>query len=365
MSNQHLSSYMSGRDNNLNLIRFIAASLVLVAHSYTLVLGDSRYEPLSQHLGASVGSIAVDVFFFISGLLITASIHYRPQLNTFFAARALRIFPALLLANFLCVFVVGIAFTSQSVGQYLLNWETAEFLLKNNTLLLGLAYDLPGVFVDLPFSGTINGSLWTLPHELRMYIFIAIAYYICAYIQVRFRHAILHYVCPIVTLLAFAALLNNEYNSFKIFEGKKWLKLLYMFFLGASLFLWREKIVLKASLFLISCIFLIIGVIYPAVFRPLYFLTLAYITLYLAYVPGGIIREFNKLGDYSYGMYIFAFPIQQMLVSSIAGLSVNGLIITSFVATLALAIPSWFFIEKPSLNQKKQVAGIINKLIGS
>ena len=83
-----------------------------------------------------------------------------------------------------------------------------------------------------------------------------------------------------------------------------------------------------------------------------YVLTLPYIVLYIAYIPKGTVRKYNLLGDYSYGMYIYAFPVQQSIVHVYREIEVNNLISMSWIATLILAVLSWYFIEKPCLKLK-------------
>lgn len=82
------------------------------------------------------------------------------------------------------------------------------------------------------------------------------------------------------------------------------------------------------------------------VFFVLYCLVLPILLLLLAYVPQGNIRRFNQSGDYSYGIYIYAFPVQQLIVTAIPGVSVPVMIGLSFVITLLLAMLSWHLIEK-------------------
>lgn len=109
-----ISNYTNTRDNNYNLIRFLAAVLVLFTHSFALTYGSGNAEPLRYSLGITWGTIAVDVFFVTSGFLIAGSFFKRGNLIAFGWARILRIYPALFVALLFCVFVVGLAFTSKN-----------------------------------------------------------------------------------------------------------------------------------------------------------------------------------------------------------------------------------------------------------
>ena len=153
-----LADLAKGRDNNFNLIRFIAASLVLFSHSYPLAMGNGFPEPLSNSLGTSWGSIAVDVFFVASGFFIAASFSLKSSFKSFAMARILRIYPALIITTLLTVFVLGPLFTSLSLFDYFSHSQTYQYLIKNTTLLTGIEYYLPGVFTDTPYNQAVNGS---------------------------------------------------------------------------------------------------------------------------------------------------------------------------------------------------------------
>jgi len=180
-----LSDYTISRNNNFNLIRFIAAVLVLFSHSFALVLGVADTEPLVVLVGMTAGTIAVDVFFIASGFLITSSYVARNNLLTFFWARLLRIYPALIISVLFCVFVLGPLFTKNNLDDYLSDSQTYRYLVKNAILFFGVEYRLPGVFLDLPYAAIVNGSLWTLPYEVRLYVILALTLCTTTYLATR------------------------------------------------------------------------------------------------------------------------------------------------------------------------------------
>ena len=94
----------------------------------------------------------------------------------------LRIYPALIVAVLFCI-AVGAWFTSLSLMEYFSSGQTHKYFLKNITLLGGVEYGLPGVFLDLPHKGSVNGSLWTLPYEVKMYAILAIILLFVSYIS--------------------------------------------------------------------------------------------------------------------------------------------------------------------------------------
>ncbi len=159
-----LASYLEGRDNNLNLIRMVAAATVLISHAFPITTGADTVQPLEKQIGLTLGAVAVYVFFIISGFLIPRSFERR-SFTDFAIARILRLFPGLAVVLLLTVLFLGPLATSLPLSDYLSNPKTFAYLPRN-LLLASLQYDLPGVFDDMPYPGAINGSLWSLFPEV-------------------------------------------------------------------------------------------------------------------------------------------------------------------------------------------------------
>jgi peptidoglycan/LPS O-acetylase OafA/YrhL len=346
-----LSEYASNRDNNFNLLRFFAALFVLYTHSFSLTTGDADNEPLRLLLGMSLGDIAVDIFFITSGFLITSSYINRGNVVAFAWARILRIYPALITAVLFCVLIVGGWFTTLSISEYLLNSQTHTYLLKNMTLLLGVQHELPGVFDTIPWKGIVNGSLWTLPYEIRMYILLA--FLLTVIICIRKKIPFLSFKNVLLIVGPFSVFLHII-NHFIPFVGshEHFIRLFSMFFIGAFFYIWREKIKLRSSWFFIATGALLLSMFHKDIYIIVYCITLPYILFFIVYVPDGLIRKFNQFGDYSYGMYIYTFPVQQSLVALYPDISIASILINSFLITLVLAMLSWHFVEKKFLKMK-------------
>ena len=167
-----------GRDNNLNLIRIVAAAMVLVSHSFVIASGNPHAEPWDAVLGRSPGGMAVDIFFVISGFLVSGSLVKQASIAPYLMARAVRIYPGLWVALLLTVLVVGWCATSASPAAFFTDPQTWRYLLRNGTMVLGAEAVLPGAFETQPFAGVVNGSLWTLRHELRLYLLLALAWWL-------------------------------------------------------------------------------------------------------------------------------------------------------------------------------------------
>ena len=338
-----LSAVVLGRDNNFHLIRLLAASAVLFSHSFPLATGNLTSEPLRALLGCTPGSIAVDLFFTISGLLVTMSLVRRNSVADFVRARFFRIWPALTVAVALAVFVIGPVFTSLPISAYFSSHDTWRHLGKNLVLLRGIDYTLPGVFDGNPQAHAINGSLWTLPSEVRCYIYLLVSW-------IAVRKLTSERVFKIFVTAVWAALLCwHCWSMTHLTLENSPPRLNLMFASGVAGYLYRDKLVLSARWLAGVAGVLALSMVNEKLFGVVYVLALPYVMLCLAYLPRGRILAFNKLGDYSYGVYVYAFPTQQTLMCLLPALGVASLFAASMTATLAMAVFSWHFIEQPAL----------------
>ena len=348
-----LSDFANGRDNNFNLIRLIAATMVLYSHSFALAAG-LGIEPW-VHLGITPGSVAVDVFFITSGFLVTASLLARKEIFTFVMARVLRIYPALLVVVALTIFVLGLNFTTDSAHDYFSNQETLSYALRNTTIIAGCCGHLPHVFDDNPVRSAINGSLWTMPWEVRMY-FLLVAIGLIAKLT-QWRDGVWKGLIVLALAVFTATFFINHYAAISFMKDDRALRLGMMFFVGATYFAFKEKIYIGRATGYASAALVALAIIGgEQVFLPIYTLLIGYIALHLAYLPSGKIRSFNKFGDYSYGVYIYAFPIQQSIVALSPKSTGITLFFTALPFVFLFSILSWHVIEKRSLRLKsKQV----------
>jgi peptidoglycan/LPS O-acetylase OafA/YrhL len=355
----NLSNFTQDRDNNFNLIRAVAAMSVLIDHSFALSIGIKDAEPFRNSLGMSMGEIAVDVFFITSGFLITASLLTRQSIIEFAWARILRIFPALLVMLLLTVFGLGVFFTILPLQSYFTDSKTYIYLLKCATLITGVSFTLPGVFGSNLFGDSVNGSLWTMPYEIFMYAFLAVIWTASRVTKIsRLKIFKLAIVTSYVVSGAFFFVLNFfptiEVNFAWVtsIDGNfAWL--FFMFFSGASFYILKENITLSHWFFWLCVIALTsAAIVNIEIFSDLYMLTIAYILFYVAYIPSGYIRKYNQIGDYSYGIYIYAYPVQQSVGALIPRISVLSMFLISAVVTLLLAALSWHLLERRALKLK-------------
>jgi peptidoglycan/LPS O-acetylase OafA/YrhL len=339
---KRLAELAHGRDNNYHLLRVLAAAAVLLSHSFPLATGDKSSEPLRAQFGCTPGSIAVDLFFLISGLLVTISLVRRNSAADFMRARFFRIWPGLAVALLLSILVLGPAFTSLSTGAYFASIKTWRYFLQNLFLLKGIDYTLPGVFKANAWPEAVNGSLWTLPHEVKCYAYLLATWFLLHRLK---RPDFFKVVVSIIWLVLlgwhFYALTQGSLEDSPV-------RLYFMFCSGAMLYLHRSAIVLSGWALIGGAIVVALCAGHGMTFGLAYSLVLPYAMVCFAYLPRGKILAYNRLGDYSYGTYIYAYPVQQSLMAMRPHLGPIPLFGSSLAITLAIAVLSWHLIEKPA-----------------
>ena len=198
---------------------------------------------------------------------------------------------------------------------------------------------LPGVFENNPFHNIVNGSLWTIRYELTCYIALP-----AIFLLFRKRE--------VASLLLSAAVI---YIALNLFSAPKYLIIPFFccFLCGSLMYIFREKIPMHWMLANLSAALLIASVALK-IFNYTFPFLAGYLIIYLALVPKSMLTKFGKYGDFSYGIYIWAFPVQQVIAQyfSSKGPLFNALV--SFPIVLIVAIISWYLVEKPALARKKK-----------
>ena len=351
-----ISEVDSGRQNNMDIMRFIAASGVIYSHAFHLL---KREDPIEMVTGFPTGPLAVAVFFSLSGFLIARSLTSRPSLLEFVVARALRILPALIVVNVAVVLIAGFFWTSLSTLDFFGSMKTWTYIFWNSSLLK-CQYDLPGVFMSNPVH-PVNGSLWTLPVEARMYGLVFLAG-VCAYLVTRVvgskpqlsRHLVGWFgLAGLLLSIGGWELIGLPYSHVILaFAG---VKLMGYFSVGMLAHALRDWIRLNGwivAVGFVACLLLRNTVLYEAIFT----IWLPYACLWIAYTPRINAHQFGFKGDFSYGIYIFAYPVQQWLYSMNAEMQPLTNAILTFFIVIVLAACSFWYIEKPALGMKHTVA---------
>jgi peptidoglycan/LPS O-acetylase OafA/YrhL len=330
------SQEFNPKNNSIGFLRFALASAVIVSHSWPI--GGFGTEILARATGdhCDFGYAAVDGFFLLSGYLITASYARLSSLRIFLWHRFLRIMPGFWVCLFITAGLFGPALYYLKNGVTEGYWSAANgptAYLLNNWLLKVRQTDIANATSGLIFPGHINGSLWTLYYEAGCYLVVALL----GACRLLFRK----YVAVALTLsVAVFPYISN-------FHARR---MLLAFLVGVLWFLFKDRIPLDGRIALASACALAIFARTPQVWRALPLFG-GYLLFYsAAKLP---VRNFDRKGDFSYGIYIYAFPIQQILAAF--GLNRFGIFpffLVSFFSTLPFAILSFYLIEKPSLNLK-------------
>ncbi len=331
------------RANNFDALRLFAALLVIWGHQFAIM---GRPVPLILG-GNEPGAVGVVMFFAISGYLVTLSWLADPHLLRFAARRALRIWPALCVVVLLCIVVLGPLVTTLPQAAY---WKSAGTWDYLSNIWLKTRYALPGVFDGNPVASSVNGPLWTIPLEVTCYAILA-ALGVCGITRTRWSG-------PAIFLILLGYL-QWHYMDRPGRPMPEWSPLLQygiMFALGASLACLQA---FWSSHRLIAAAVLIVALTLTRHYGPsvisgqAWLLMAAGLSVILGSACAPVLHRVGHFGDFSYGMYIYAFPVQQLVVWSFANrLGFTAAISLTVFCTLVLAALSWHWVEKPALSFK-------------
>jgi peptidoglycan/LPS O-acetylase OafA/YrhL len=339
MNGYALSKVFDARNNSMNIMRLLTALAVIYGHA-SAVTGRGPGDIFLQYVGYKfIGGVAVDVFFVLSGFLITASVMSGNGIRYFIASRVLRIYPALIVCCVLSVFLLGSLLTISD--QYWQSMDTWRYLLGNATAYR-TEYFLPGVFSEL-HDHAINGSLWSLQIEVRLYLMIGIGFLIGVFSSKRVFNALFF---TVIILGYFAPDMFS-----RLFEPENHRHVAMMFMIGSFAWVNRESIPMRPDVMFALLVFAA-SLHGTSKFGFAYALLLPYLVFYIAIGKWGL--WFNRWGDYSYGTYLYGWPCQQLVLMSFPDIGNIGNTILSGVLAVFLAFLSWHLVEKSSLQLKER-----------
>lgn len=332
------------RSNNLNTLRLIGACLVLYGHSF-IFLG--LREPLFLSW-LPLGSLGVNIFFTISGYLIAASWENDPHLLRFLARRSLRIFPALVVCIALSALVLGPMLTTLSLSDYFKHEYTWGYF-RNITLYI--SYTLPGVFETNRVQHAVNGSLWSLPIEFLLYFVVAL-------LGIAKGSRWVFASAAITSLIA--TYFWARHSDMTVIYASD-LRQVFLcgtyFWVGAVFYKFDLKRFLSISTFALACIAMICLEAYPALLSVAAWLLLPVVVLAFGLSSNSVLTWITQARDYSYGIYIYAFPVQQTIVHYYPNIQIEFYLPICFFLILVCASFSWHFIESPALKLKPRKLG--------
>ncbi|KAA2261179.1 acyltransferase [Solihabitans fulvus] len=330
-------------DNAFDLLRLVGALLVIAEHSWVLAGHDT---PLGRASGSGFGSIGVGIFFLTSGYLISASWLADPSVRRYAARRALRIYPAYLVVVAGTALVLGPLLTTLSARAYFTNSGTWSYLARN-LLVYPVSYALPGVFEHAPQPGVVNGSLWTIRVEVLCYLGVAA---LGLFRLLRRRSVLVTLaaaglaVATVVHVTGYGGLLYPLPVAADAAEP------LAFFAIGAAARWFGPRVAPPWWLAALSVLAWLVAWGTP-VANLLSIVAVSCVTFTVAFRSPTVLHHPLRGWDLSYGTYLLAFPVQQVLVQ--LGVRAPALLL---LATTAVALPlaavSWRLLERPALRLK-------------
>jgi peptidoglycan/LPS O-acetylase OafA/YrhL len=340
-----------GRDpraNNFGSLRLLFAGLVILAHAPELVDGNRSRELLTQVFGTlSFGEVAVDGFFLVSGYLITASYRDKRSFAAYVMRRVLRIYPAFVVASLLCIAVVA-----PLAGGNLAAASPLETLLRLSLLLMPV---VPGAFAELPYP-LLNGAMWTIPCEFGCYLLLGLVGTARA---LRRRGRYLALLAGLGALLALRWLyLPVGHPGDALGALSEMIRLTFMFSCGGAFRLFADRIAYTrrgaglAALLLLPLMFI------PPLAEPAFAILGGYLIFWFAFAvrPNALSRATAQV-DPSYGLYLYAWPVQNLLVARMPGSSPWTVALLTLAAAIPLGLLSWYLIERPMLQYRPGTDG--------
>jgi peptidoglycan/LPS O-acetylase OafA/YrhL len=333
------------RQNNFDLIRLFGALLVVYSHAYAMTGVSSPGFAVN-----GVGTIGVKIFFAISGYLVAGSWLRDPSAGRFFMRRALRIFPALIGVTLLSVFLMGPVLTRLTLSEYFFHSGTYRYL---SNICLYINYLLPGLFEKNVYPNAVNGSLWSLPAEFAMYLLTPILISIASLSNRRIVFAFIAVTFAGVSLWYTAVLSSHGVWVVYATDVWSWLAVAPYFVAGMAYAVCGLKRFLNIYVAFAAFASLAIFQTSAPVKEAALLLILPYASLAFALGYTPVLHRLTRGVDLSYGIFLYGFPIQQVLTLTIGpqiGPWINFLI--AAVLSAGFAYVSWHAVEKPALAWK-------------
>ncbi len=339
-------------ENNFDFLRVFAALCITFTHSFNL-LAQSNKEPLMLLTNNNIdfSFIGLSIFFSISGYLIARSASISISFKNYIWKRFLRIQPLLIVVCFLSIFIIGPLFTKLSIHDFFSNVKSYTYC-RNIIPLFGVQFTLPSVFINNIGETGVNGSMWTLIIEERLYLIVGLLF-LGKYWGVK-----IFLTCVAVFNVIYflhTSIFNNNWinylNGTQFFYALVFLNASCLFLMNINFSEYAKK--WQSFFFIILSLVLISLFHLPTYFQVLFIPALV---ILIAHIKAKT-NNAGKYGDLTYGIYIFSFPVQQMLVAT-NYCKVNP--IQLFFQTLLLVVPlaflSWHLLEKKMLLLKDKIA---------
>ncbi len=330
-------------DNNFNFIRLVLTILVLLSHAPELIDGDRHRELLTNIFHTlSFGELAVNGFFLLSGYLILQSWQRKPQFTSFLKKRILRIYPGFIVASLVSIFIV----TPLAI-QPLDFWRPTDLFVHLKGLVLLNTPSAPAnVFQGYPYP-KVNSSMWTIVHEFRCYMLVAILGVIgglnrsTTWLVMSAGVFVVHNL-PLATCFP---QLSEEFAH----HLSDLIRLLTFFCAGGCFYLLRDRIHYNQKYALLALVVVIVSLFSPSLLQ----LTLptlgGYVFFWFAFLKIPSLKPFGSTSDVSYGIYLYGWPTEKLLIWYLPSASPWVIFICAVCITYVCGFISWHLVEKPCL----------------
>jgi peptidoglycan/LPS O-acetylase OafA/YrhL len=345
-----LATRTKHHDNNFGVLRLLLAYAVILSHAPQMIDGSFRREPLVA-LGANItlGTLAVDGFFIISGYLIASSYLSSNSLSAFLKSRIARIYPGFIAASLVCIFIVApLSGAALSPHDWITSLAKLVFLVQP---------DVPGAFHGIPIPA-LNGSMWTIRNEFRCYLLVAL---LGACGLLRNRRVILG-----LTGLLFASAIAVFYLRpviapglahkivFTVIGDPSVAFILSAVFMGGVCFrVFRDRIPLNGKIATLLAILWLVALLTSPLIEVVTGIVGPYLVFWFALAfKSATLQKINNRYDFSYGTYLYAWPIASLIVLAYQHrfvLSPAALDVSTIALATAAGALSWYLIEKPAL----------------
>ena len=350
------------RRNNFDFMRLALAVLVIYSHAFPLGTGSEANEPINRlsHGQVTGGAIAVNSFFIMSGFLITASAERTRQIRQYLKKRISRIYPAFCMAALLTLILI-MPLAGAHFAQPGSRFATTDFIVQ--TLRLR-EFDYTAAFQSNPYKNSINGSAWSVQFEFWCYLGVALLASIGLLRRRLFILALFSGALVLSILFKVRGwILGGKLLGVLLGSPQLWARLLPLYLAGVVFYLYRDRIPLRGALAALSAIALLAACWLPQGWTALYPLAGTYLLFWFAFTPAITLHNFGRFGDFSYGAYLYAFPVEQLLMKAF-GAPVRPLVLflCATPLTLLVAALSWYGVERRFLQPARRKETLVHAI---
>lgn len=342
--------FLNKENNNLDLIRILLACIVIIGHTIPLN-GKTSYwtDPLGFFFPVTYsGALAVKLFFFISGLVVTNSYLKNDSFLYFTISRLFRILPALFFLLLITVFIIGPVVSNVTFLQYFSDLNNYKYIINN--LLFKTQYTLTGVFNNNLYKDAVNGSLWSLNYEIKCYFFL-----LCAFLLVKIKRTLFFNIGFIAIFIV--SLVPQNIILSRISTNPEIYYLPFSFAYGAFIAVNQSRFVINFKIVILS---FIVYFLFKNNSAEELFLIIAFCNLIIFVSSRKFILNFKPKHDISYGIYLWGFLIQQIVYFIFGKLYAGLHFLIASILSISIAYVSFILIEKPSMLFGKQFLAFVS-----